>query len=57
VAAKGGMLPADQASIDAVLGAFELEKAVYELAYERSHRPDWQHIPLTAIRRLKAGLR
>jgi len=56
-AAKGGILPADQASVDAVLAAFELEKAVYELAYERAHRPDWVHIPLTAIRRLKAGLR
>ncbi|HVF14960.1 MAG TPA: hypothetical protein VM942_10195 [Acidimicrobiales bacterium] len=55
-AAKGGILPGDQASIDAVLAAFELEKAVYELAYERSHRPEWVHIPLTAIRRLKAGL-
>ena len=56
-AAKGGILPINRASIDAVLAAFELEKAVYELAYERAHRPGWEHIPLTAIRRLKAGLR
>jgi maltokinase len=56
-ASKGGILPADHASVDAVLAAFELEKAVYELAYERAHRPDWLHIPQTAIRRLKAGLR
>jgi predicted trehalose synthase len=56
-ASKGGILPADQASVDAVLAAFELEKAVYELGYERAHRPDWVHIPQAAIRRLKAGLR
>jgi maltokinase len=56
-AAKGGILPADQASVDAVLAAFELEKAVYELSYERAHRPDWEHIPLTALRRLGVGLR
>ena len=57
VAAKGGILPADQASVDAVLAAFELEKAVYELSYERAHRPDWEHIPRTALRRLGAGVR
>jgi maltokinase len=57
VAAKGGILPADQASVDAVLAAFELEKAVYELSYERAHRPDWEHIPRTALRRLGVGLR
>jgi maltokinase len=57
VAAKGGILPADQASVDAVLAAFELEKAVYELSYERAHRPDWVHIPDTALRRLGVGLR
>jgi len=56
-AAKGGILPADQASADAVLAAFELEKAVYELSYERSHRPDWEHIPRTALRRLGVGRR
>ena len=57
MAAKGGILPADEASVDAVLAAFELEKAVYELSYERAHRPDWEHIPLTALRRLGVGSR
>ncbi|HUR22255.1 MAG TPA: phosphotransferase [Acidimicrobiales bacterium] len=51
-AGDGGILPADPESIATVLAAFELEKAVYELGYERAHRPDWIHIPLAALRRL-----
>ena len=34
---------------------FELDKALYELAYERSHRPDWEWIPLSAIEQLTKG--
>lgn len=51
-AAKGDILPTDEASIDAVLSAFELEKAVYELGYEMAHRPNWIGIPRAALRRL-----
>ena len=51
-AAGGGLLPADEVSLDAVLAAFEVDKAVYEVAYEQAHRPDWVDIPLGAIRRL-----
>jgi maltokinase len=40
----------------AVLDAFELEKAVYELAYERSYRPQWVDVPRAAIRRLLEAL-
>ncbi|MGI9034008.1 MAG: maltokinase N-terminal cap-like domain-containing protein [Acidimicrobiales bacterium] len=53
-AAKGDVLPADEVSVQIVLRAFELEKAVYELAYERAHRPDWVGIPRTALRRITA---
>jgi len=34
---------------------FELDKALYELAYERAHRPDWEWIPRSAIEQLLKG--
>jgi maltokinase len=46
------LLPADPADGEAVRVAFELDKALYELEYEESYRPDWVHIPLSALRRL-----
>ena len=51
-AGDGGVLPTDPEGVATVLAAFELEKAVYELGYERAYRPDWAHIPLAALRRL-----
>lgn len=43
------ILPDDPASTRILLDLFCLEKALYELAYEISHRPAWVRIPLKGI--------
>jgi maltokinase len=47
------LLPSDPLPL---IDAFELDKAVYEVAYERANRPDWVPIPMAAVARL-AGQR
>ncbi|MFL6204054.1 MAG: hypothetical protein ACJ739_01760 [Acidimicrobiales bacterium] len=49
------VLPVDPAGRDALLTAFELDKAVYELGYELGHRPELVSIPLAGIERLVRG--
>jgi predicted trehalose synthase len=38
----------------ALLDFFELEKALYEIGYERGHRPEWTRIPLKGITQVLA---
>jgi maltokinase len=49
------LLPKDPAARSVLLGAFELDKAVYELGYELGHRPELASIPMAGIERLVRG--
>jgi maltose alpha-D-glucosyltransferase/alpha-amylase len=49
-AAAGALfVPADMSQRDALLQAFMLDKALYELNYELNNRPEWVRIPLAGI--------
>jgi maltokinase len=43
---------ADPRDDPALLIAYELTKAIYEVDYELGHRPGWVRIPLDAVRSL-----
>jgi predicted trehalose synthase len=47
---EGGFLPSEDRSVAVMLNFYEVEKALYELGYERGHRPEWVPIPLRGIR-------
>jgi len=49
-------LPAAGESFDVMLSAFLHDKALYELGYELNHRPDWVHIPLAGLLRMRTPL-
>jgi maltose alpha-D-glucosyltransferase/alpha-amylase len=48
IAANASLLPPPEQA-QALLSAYLLEKALYELLYELNNRPDWLGIPLTGI--------
>ncbi len=48
-------LPTDDREWAALLDAFLLEKACYELTYELNNRPDWVAIPVRGILQLLGG--
>jgi maltokinase len=49
------LVPRNHADAVALMEAFELEKALYEVDYERAHRPSWAEIPEAAVARLRVA--
>ena len=46
--------PADAREAGRLLSIYSLDKAIYEVAYEASHRPEWLGVPLAALSLLAA---
>jgi maltose alpha-D-glucosyltransferase / alpha-amylase len=51
-AGSAPIVPATKQELQMLLDLFTLEKAMYELTYELSHRPTWLRIPLRGITRI-----
>jgi maltose alpha-D-glucosyltransferase/alpha-amylase len=51
-AGKAPTLPQAPEEIEALLNAYLLEKAIYEIGYELNNRPDWVRIPLAGLKQL-----
>jgi maltose alpha-D-glucosyltransferase/alpha-amylase len=47
--AGAAFVPSDDAAFAAAVAAWELDKAVYEVNYELSNRPDWLDLPLSTL--------
>ena len=45
-------IPADETQFNQLLALFCLEKALYEICYEASNRPDWLEIPVRGVLQL-----
>jgi maltose alpha-D-glucosyltransferase / alpha-amylase len=48
-AADGGFLPEYDEQITVLLGAFLIDKGIYEIIYELNSRPEWVSIPIRGI--------
>ena len=48
---EGRFVPRDREELTVMIDVFEIDKALYEVGYERGHRPDWVRIPLRGIAR------
>jgi maltose alpha-D-glucosyltransferase/alpha-amylase len=53
--AAGSHIPKEYDQSQVLLDAFLLEKALYEIAYELNHRPDWVAIPVRGALELLEG--
>jgi maltose alpha-D-glucosyltransferase / alpha-amylase len=49
VVAGKSLLPATEAGVAALLDAYLMDKALYELLYELDNRPTWVRIPLWGL--------
>jgi maltose alpha-D-glucosyltransferase/alpha-amylase len=52
--ADASFLPRDADDFDALLNAFIIDKALYELGYELNNRPEWVYIPLQGLLNLRS---
>ncbi|HEU5422252.1 MAG TPA: maltose alpha-D-glucosyltransferase [Nitrolancea sp.] len=52
VTAGASFVPAEPAAFNALLDAFLINKAIYEVGYELNNRPEWVSIPLKGLLRL-----
>jgi maltose alpha-D-glucosyltransferase/alpha-amylase len=48
-------VPADDAAFTSLVNLFALEKALYEVVYEATNRPDWIGIPAQGVQRVLAA--
>ena len=48
-------VPESKQDFEILLGAFLLEKAIYEVGYELNNRPDWLMIPVRGVQQLLRG--
>jgi maltose alpha-D-glucosyltransferase/alpha-amylase len=53
--AQADFVPASHDLLHRILSVFVLDKAVYELGYELSHRPSWVNIPLEGLHAAMLG--